>query len=263
MPIRDINNNIINRIGFETLDFQRRVLANGGNILASNELQAADFYCKQMRLNDLFNLLHAVYLFVGGNGGVGSVNSQVVNLINNATFNLTPTNVTDAMCTASGFTGNGLNANGGGGAWFTTNFNPSIHFSTRNNVGFGSWSGYVEAFNTTQLLVNTNFGIAFKGFDRAVFADNNTSKFRALNRNSDNTRELTSNNRNYVSINGIDNDPLPNALVDINRAGSYSPNRPTYLFTYKFVYLSQYMTPAQSLVHNRIIDVVQKILNRY
>jgi hypothetical protein len=152
MPIKDINNNVIKRgssliepIDFNVLDFQRRVILNGGNVLSVAELLALNVYVKALKQSEVWSQLIAEYPFVGGNGGSGSKESFAVNLISNS-YTLTGVNVTNAMCTANGYQGNGTNS------YWDTGIKPSLamsltsaslsFYSRTNSLGTGS--GFID-----------------------------------------------------------------------------------------------------------------------
>ena len=96
----------------ETLNFQARMTAGGGNLLTDTELNAINYWISQYKYYNLWDKMVAAYPLVGGRGTTGSKNSFKINLVSSLygiTYGLS---VLDSMCSSTGFKNTGGISNG-------------------------------------------------------------------------------------------------------------------------------------------------------
>ena len=277
MPIKDINGNIIQRgiliierYCFEVLDFQRRILANGGNRLSNNELNALDIYIKNLKIEGLWSNLIGLYPFVGGNGGSGSLASFSVNLISSS-YNLTGIGVGNALCTSLGYTGSG--------SMWITNINAlSVLTSGDNYLSFYSRTvtGTANQFDMSAFTSSTSRLDLLAGFgsgNGSIFSSTYNDA-TALSYNN----PIADNGRGYhsVSIKSGTRSLYKNGLLLLNSAviAGTLPNRSIILGAYdsgpSFYSNKNYThfsigggyTSAQELVRYKIQQTFETMLGR-
>lgn len=127
----------------ETLDFQTRMTAAGGNLLSDVELNAINYWISQYKYYNLWDRMIAYYPLVGGNGGAGSLASFTINLKSSSYTLLNAGGVTNAMCNTTGFKNTGSTANGS-----TVIFNTQINDSTALNIFNKGMSCYIRSNDT-------------------------------------------------------------------------------------------------------------------
>lgn len=121
----------------ETLDFQTRMTAAGGNLLSDNELNAINYWISQYKYYNLWDKMTAYYPLVGGNGGAGSLASFTINLKSSSYTLLNAGGVLNIMCDATGFKNTGSTANGSTVIWNTGI--SDLNFLDRNNKGMSCY----------------------------------------------------------------------------------------------------------------------------
>jgi hypothetical protein len=109
----------------ETLDFQARMTAAGGNLLSPVELNAINYWISQYKYYNLWDRMIAYYPLVGGNGGAGSVNSFTINLKSSSYTLLNGGGIFDGICNKTGFRNTGSTGNGSTVYW-NTGLNDSV-----------------------------------------------------------------------------------------------------------------------------------------
>ena len=153
----------------ETVDYQNRVIANGGNIFSDLEINAVNYFIYQYQKNNLWSKITSCYLFVGCNGSTGSKASAQVSVKDNAYFLTYGSGVTDAFFTQIGmkspFTGNGTNY------WVSSNmpsnaqdvFNKGMSCYLASNEGGNAWWDMGTANNVANiydyLIINNAAGV--------------------------------------------------------------------------------------------------------
>jgi len=137
--LSDFNGKAGLRLDNVVLEFANRFYTDGG-VLTTNDFVALHTLVASYKSENLFdkakNLAH--YPFVGGSGNAQSITNFRHNLWSSS-FKLTSVNVTGAMCTANGYTGNGTSS------YWDTLLMPSTSLLL-NNVGL---SFYKSVFNLT------------------------------------------------------------------------------------------------------------------
>ena len=96
----------------ETLDFQARMTAGGGNLLTDTELNAINYWIRQYKYYNLWDKMVAAYPLVGGRGTTGSKNSFKINLVSSLYGITYGAGVLESMCSSTGFKNTGAIANG-------------------------------------------------------------------------------------------------------------------------------------------------------
>jgi hypothetical protein len=96
----------------ETLNFQARMTAAGGNLLSPVELNAINYWISQYKYYNLWDKMVAAYPLVGGRGTTGSKDSFKINLISSLYGITYGAGVTEAMCNPTGFKNTGAISNG-------------------------------------------------------------------------------------------------------------------------------------------------------
>jgi hypothetical protein len=96
----------------ETLDFQARMTAAGGNLLSPIELNAINYWISQYKYYNLWDKMVAAYPLVGGRGTTGSKDSFKINLVSSLYGITYGAGVTEAMCNPTGFKNTGAISNG-------------------------------------------------------------------------------------------------------------------------------------------------------
>jgi len=124
----------------ETLDFQTRMTAAGGNLLSDKDLNAINYWISQYKYYNLWDKMIAYYPLVGGNGGAGSFASFSINLKSSSYTLLNRGGITDAMCNTTGFKNTGATGTGS-----NVLFNTQINDSTDLNIFNKGLSCYIRS----------------------------------------------------------------------------------------------------------------------
>lgn len=120
----------------ETIDFQIRMIANGGNILTDSELYAVNWRIWQYKYYKLWDKDIATTVLVGGNGNTGSVASFCTYIKSVPYIMVAGGGVTDGMCNPSGYRNTGSVSNGS-----TVFLNSRVQHSLLdlNNIGMSCY----------------------------------------------------------------------------------------------------------------------------
>ena len=134
----------------ETLDFQARMTAGGGNLLTDTELNAINYWISQYKYYNLWDKMVAAYPLVGGRGTTGSKNSFKINLVSSLYGITYGAGVTEAMCNPTGFKNTGQITNGSN-TWLDSGISQGtlINLNPAQSLGMSCYVRTHEAKNIT------------------------------------------------------------------------------------------------------------------
>ena len=134
----------------ETLDFQARMTAGGGNLLTDTELNAINYWISQYKYYNLWDKMVAAYPLVGGRGTTGSKNSFKINLVSSLYGITYGAGVTEAMCNPTGFKNTGQITNGSN-TWLDSGISQGtlINLNPAKSLGISCYVRTHEAKNIT------------------------------------------------------------------------------------------------------------------
>jgi hypothetical protein len=136
----------------ETLDFQARMTAGGGNLLTDTELNAINYWISQYKYYKLWDKMVAAYPLVGGRGTTGSKDSFKINLVSSLYGITYGAGVLESMCNLTGFKNTGAIGNGSG-TWLDSGISQGtlINLNPAQSLGMSCYVRTHEAkLSTTQ-----------------------------------------------------------------------------------------------------------------
>lgn len=136
----------------ETLDFQARITAAGGNLLTDTELNAINYWVKQYKYYNLWDKMVAAYPLVGGRGTTGSKDSFKINLVSSLYGITYGAGVLESMCNLTGFKNTGAIGNGSS-TWLDSGISQDtlINLNPAQSLGMSCYVRTHEAkLSTTQ-----------------------------------------------------------------------------------------------------------------